>query len=107
MIDNTISIVVKPSAAAENRGAFASAQQIDAYLQRKSEVAQDDHQAFKDYLSQKAQVAPPAKDELKDEPPPPSKFNRRNLLKVVAGTAVAGEAAAAGYAWMTSGSASD
>ena len=40
-------------------------------------------------------------------PEQPSKFNRRNLLKVVAGTAVAGEAAAATYSWVTSGSVSD
>jgi hypothetical protein len=41
------------------------------------------------------------------EPPSPSRFNRRNLLKVVAGTAVAGEAAAVAYPLVTGGSVSD
>jgi thiocyanate desulfurase len=87
----------------QSKGALATKQQIEAYLQRKAEVTQDDHQAFQDYLSQKEQTT----SAPKDEPPQPSKFNRRNLLKVVAGTAVAGEAAAATYSWVTGGSVSD
>ena len=76
-------------------------QQVEDYLRRKAEVTQDDHQAFQDYLNDKARsvpapVEPPAK--------PESKFNRRNLLKVVAGTAVAGEAVAVGYSWVTASS---
>ena len=31
---------------------------------------------------------------------PPSKLDRRTILKVVTGTAVAGEAAALGYGWV-------
>jgi hypothetical protein len=79
--------------------------QIETYLQRKAEVTQDDHQAFQDYLNQKAQALTAPKDEPPQ--PSPSKFNRRNLIKVVAGTAVAGEAAAATYSWIASGSVSD
>jgi hypothetical protein len=90
----------------EQKGAAVSVkQQIEAYLQRKAEVTQSDHQAFQDYLNQKAQALPAPQDA--PAPEQPSKFNRRNLLKVVAGTAVAGEAAAATYSWVTSGSASD
>jgi thiocyanate desulfurase len=90
----------------EQKGAAVSVkQQIEAYLQRKAEVTQSDHQAFQDYLNQKAQALPAPQDAA--APEQPSKFNRRNLLKVVAGTAVAGEAAAATYSWVTSGSASD
>lgn len=85
-----------------HRGSPDARKQIEAYLQRKSQVTQDDHQAFQDYVSRKTQIALAPKDE-----PPPSRFNRRNLLKVVAGTAVAGEAAAAGYSWIKSGPASD
>jgi hypothetical protein len=74
----------------EQKGAAVSVkQQIEAYLQRKAEVTQSDHQAFQDYLNQKAQALPAPQDAA--APEQPSKFNRRNLLKVVAGTAVAGE----------------
>jgi hypothetical protein len=42
----------------EQKGAAVSVkQQIEAYLQRKAEVTQSDHQAFQDYLNQKAQAA--------------------------------------------------
>ena len=76
-------------------------------MQRKAEVTQSDPRAFQDYLDQKAQETPRALPEA------PARKSRRprnstvgNLLKVVAGTAVVGEAAAATYAWVT-GSASD
>ena len=80
-------------------------QQIEAYLQRKAEVTQSDLEAFQEYLDQKAQEVQALPAPV--EEPPPSKFNRRNLLKVVAGTAVVGEAAAATYGWVTGGSVSD
>ena len=67
-------------------------QQVEDYLRRKAEVTQDDHQAFQDYLNDKARSVPAPVE----QPPAKSKFNRRNLLKVVAGTAVAGEAARSG-----------
>ena len=75
-------------------------QQVEDYLRRKAEVTQDDHQAFQDYLNDKARSVPAPVE----QPPAKSKFNRRNLLKVVAGTAVAGEAAAVGYSWVTASS---
>ena len=86
-------------------GAVPIRQQIEAYLQRKAEVGQNDLEAFQHYLDQKAQEAQDAQalPVPAEEPPQPSKFNRRNLLKVVAGTAVAGEAAAATYSWVAAG----
>ena len=47
----------------QSKGALATKQQIEAYLQRKAEVTQDDHQAFQDYLSQKEQTTSAPKDE--------------------------------------------
>ena len=88
-----------------SRGALATAkQQVEDYLRRKAEVTQDDHQAFQDYLNDKARGVPAP---VEPSPKAKSKFNRRNLLKVVAGTAVASEAAAVGYSWVTSGPATD
>jgi hypothetical protein len=77
---------------------------VERYLKRKAEVTEEDHRQFQDYLEQKALQVAPA-----DDPPPgkPSLLNRRNLLKVVAGTAVAGEAAAVGYSWVNAGPASN
>ena len=88
-----------------SRGALATAkQQVEDYLRRKAEITQDDHQAFQDYLNDKARTLPTPVEPARKQ----SKFNRRNLLKVVAGTAVAGEAAAVGYSWIkSSGSVSD
>ena len=81
---------------------LAANAQVERYLKRKAEVTEKDHREFQVYLEEKArQVAPVA-------PPPPRKkitLSRRNALKVVAGTAVAGEAAALGYS-LTGGSAS-
>ena len=76
---------------------------VERYLKRKAEVTADDHREFQEYLEQKSrQVA------LAEDPPhaEPSLVNRRNILKVVAGTAVAGEAAAVGYSWVKGGAAS-
>jgi hypothetical protein len=75
--------------------------QIEKYLKRKAEVTEQDHREFQVYLEEKArQLAPVA--------PPPTKkkfsLSRRNALKIVAGTAVAGEAAALGYSAMTGSS---
>src|SRR5215469_2044611 len=79
-------------------GPPAIKQQVEDYLRRKAEVTQNDHQAFQDYLNDKARAVPAP---VEAPPKTKSKFNRRNLLKVVAGTAVAGEAAAVGYSWVT------
>src|SRR4051812_35326679 len=76
---------------------------VERYLKRKAEVTEQDHREFQGYLEQKARQVVPA-----DDPPEkPSLVNRRNLLKVVAGTAVAGEAAAVGYSWVKAGPASN
>ncbi len=67
----------------------------ERFLRRKAEVGEHDHAEFVEYLQEKREhEKPPA------PPQPPKtkvKVNRRNLLKVVAGTAVVGEAAALGY----------
>ena len=39
-----------------SRGALATRQQIESYLERKAAVTETDHQAFQDYLNQKAQA---------------------------------------------------
>ena len=52
-------------------------QQVEDYLRRKAEVTQDDHQAFQDYLNDKARSVPAPVE----QPPAKSKFNRRNLLR--------------------------
>lgn len=81
----------------QSRGMLTRKQEVQEYLRRKAEVSHDDRQQFQYYLRQKAEaipapVAPPSTK---------SKFNRRGLLSVVAGTAVVGEAAAAAYSWIT------
>jgi hypothetical protein len=76
---------------------------VERYLKRKAEVTEHDHREFQNYLAQKAQSVTVA-----EQPPaPPTLVNRRNILKVVAGTAVAGEAAAVGYSWVNAGPASN
>src|SRR6516164_3637720 len=92
----------------QSRGALGGKEELDAYLRRKAEVSADDHQQFQQYLQQKAKVAPPPGGERSAKSKfTKSKFNRRNLLKVVAGTAVVGEAAAVGHSWITGGSVSE
>ena len=84
-------------------GALAGKREVEDYLRRKAEVTETDRQQFQHYLQQKAQIAPAPRREPAAKP----KFNRRNLLKVVAGTAVVGEAAAVGHSWITAGSVSE
>jgi hypothetical protein len=90
-------------------GPIAARQQVESYIQRKAAVTESDRQAFQDYLSQKEQARaiaalPEAAAQPTGAAKTPSKLNRRNLLKAVAGTALAGEGAAAAYSWATSGS---
>ena len=65
-------------------------------------MTQRDHEEFSQYLQQKTD-----RDRLQALQPveaperPPSRFNRRNLLALVAGTAVAGEAVTLGYPLVT------
>jgi hypothetical protein len=79
---------------AQSRGELTARQQVESYLQRKAVVTETDRQAFQDYLNQKEQakalttLAPADEAQAKGEAKPRSKLNRRNLLKVVAGTAI-------------------
>src|SRR5215831_15533823 len=84
---------------AQSKGAL-----VARYLQRKAEVSDADHREFQKYLQQKAQQILHADASA---PAKPSVVNRRNILKVVAGTAIAGEAAAVGYSWVNAGPASN
>ena len=62
--------------------------QIERYLKRKAEVTEQDHREFQAYLEEKArQLAPVAAPSAKKK----FSLSRRNALKIVAGTAVAGE----------------
>ena len=62
--------------------------QIEKYLKRKAEVTEQDHREFQVYLEEKArQLAPVAAPSAKKK----FSLSRRNALKIVAGTAVAGE----------------
>jgi thiocyanate desulfurase len=103
--------LVSPELAMEQSGrALTAREQVESYLRRKTAVTEADHRAFQDYVNRKAETPPVAVTEPAPpphEPPSPSRFNRRNLLKVVAGTAVAGEAAAVAYPLVTGGSVSD
>ncbi len=91
-----------------NRGALVPASPVERYLKRKAEVTAEDHGEFEEYLKEKARREPP--DGVPAERPSPgqrkAKLNRRSALKLVAGTAVAGEAAALGYS-LAKGSLSD
>ena len=102
---------VSPELAIEQSGrALTAREQVEGYLRRKTAVTEADHRAFQDYVNRKAETPPVAVTEPAPpprEPPSPSRFNRRNLLKVVAGTAIAGEAAAVAYPLVTGGSVSD
>jgi hypothetical protein len=97
----------------QSRGALSAREQVEGYLQRKAAVSEADRQAFQEYLDKKEQAkaqATPASTEgeqSKDELKPQSKLNRRNLFKVVAGTAIGAEAIATGYSWVAGGSVSD
>ena len=70
---------------------------VQAFLQRTAEVTQKDHEEFSEYLEERR---------ARDRPPvpqatPPSRINRRSVLKWAAGTAVVGEAAVVGHQVIT------
>jgi hypothetical protein len=100
--------LVSPELAMEQSGgALTAREQVEGYLRRKTAVTEADHRAFQDYVNRKAETPPVALTERmppSNEPQSASRFNRRNLLKVVAGTAIAGEAAAMAYPLVTGGS---
>jgi hypothetical protein len=58
-----------------------------SYLQRKAEVAQQDHEVFSEYLQEKIARDQQQKVQLAEPPPKaPTKVNRRSLLTWAAGT---------------------
>jgi hypothetical protein len=78
------------------RGDLPARTDVEKYLEAKEGVAAKDRADFEEYLNQKRQ-----REALQPEiPPRPSKFDRRTMLKVVTGTAIAGETAALGYSWV-------
>lgn len=93
----------------QSQGPLTPNTQVDRYLKRKLEVTEQDHEEFRAYLNEKAQQIAHVEESAAAPAPAPAllKVNRRNLLlKVAAGTAVAGEAAAVGYTWINAGPAS-
>jgi thiocyanate desulfurase len=69
------------------------------YLQRQTEVTQQDHADFCEYLQKKIAREERQKARPLDTPPP--RFNRRSLLTWGAGGVVVGEAAVLGYPLVT------
>ncbi|MBV9968824.1 MAG: hypothetical protein JO228_02480 [Xanthobacteraceae bacterium] len=75
---------------------------VEQYLAAKEKVLIKDRGEFELYLNEKQRLDVIPADLLGDRV---SKLDRRTILKVVTGTAVAGEAAALGYGWVASGAA--
>src|SRR5215831_12825892 len=88
-------------------------EQVENFLQRKTAVTEGDLRSFQEYLNEKAKAAPASKGQsprptkLKDGPPRQMNFSRRGLLKVVAGSAIAGSAAVVAHSLVTNGSVSE
>jgi thiocyanate desulfurase len=89
----------------KNSGQVLTNADVENYLAAKEKVSAKDRSDFEVYLNEKRQQDRPPVAELdsSSELNRPSKLDRRTILKVVTGTAVAGEAAALGYGWVTSG----
>jgi hypothetical protein len=91
----------------QNRGQLSNPD-IEKYLATKEKVLAKDRADFEVYLNEKRQTEAVRNDAAQSgavqtvERNPPSKLDRRTILKVVTGTAVAGEAAALGYGWVNS-----
>ena len=82
--------------------------EVSRYLKRRGEVVEKDHAEFQVYLNEKA--VRDARTAPADQGSPPltrADISRRNMLKVVAGTAAVGEAALLGYSWVKGGSVSE
>ncbi len=94
----------------QSKGALVAKSQVDLYLKRRAEVTEEDRQDFEKYLDAKAQQAltSPSSDQRQDhQPKQGQKVSRRSILSVVAGTALAADAAAVGYGWIKGGSVSE
>jgi hypothetical protein len=91
----------------QNRGQLSNPD-IEKYLTTKEKVLAKDRADFEVYLNEKRQIETTRNDAAQNhavqtvELNRPSKLDRRTILKVVTGTAVAGEAAALGYGWVNS-----
>src|SRR5438309_8255265 len=79
-----------------------SKSQIDAFVRRQAQVAEQDHAEFEEYLRQK-QAQSANKVALKEKKKP--RLSRRTMLNVAVGTAGVAEAAVIGYQVLGSGSA--
>src|SRR5262245_39728621 len=86
-------------------GADAPLTPEQAFRRRQAEVTQQDHDEFTGYLEAKRErdQQEAARAAAEAATTPPTKLNRRSMLKWAAGTAVAGEAAALGYTMMAGG----
>ena len=87
----------------EDGGSLHAVSPVERFRKRSAEVTERDHAEFQSYLKEKAERATLAP--APEEPKP--KVSRRTMLKVAAGTAVAGEAAALGYSMIQGGSVSE
>jgi hypothetical protein len=91
----------------QNRGQLSNPD-VEKYLATKEKALAKDRADFEVYLNEKRQTETVRNDATQSgavqtvERNPPSKLDRRTILKVVTGTAVAGEAAALGYGWVNS-----
>src|SRR5215475_9608423 len=88
----------------------ASQQKIDEFVRRRTEVTEQDHAEFQEYLrlkeeenARKGEVVPAAEVEEKRK----SRISRRTMLNVAVGTAGVAEAGYLGYKVLGSGSVSD
>jgi hypothetical protein len=87
----------------QSHGEVAPKQKVEAYFQRKIATDRRDLAAFQEYLNEKAKVTPASTD----DPTRQTQFSRRGVLKVVAGSAIAGSAVVAAHSLVTSGSVPD
>jgi hypothetical protein len=90
---------------ASGKGFPAKRAPIENFLRRKAEVGEKDREEFQEYLNEKSKRASAAADAAPEKPKP--WLNRRTVLRVAAGTAVAGEAAALGYSMIQGGAVSE
>src|SRR5262249_36581675 len=95
-------------------GEVATKQKVEAYFQQKIATDRRDLAAFQEYLNEKAKATPGSKDDpprqtpgSKDDAPRQTQFTRRGVLKVVAGSAIAGSAVVAAHSLVTNGSVPD
>ena len=97
-------IVLEGPAIVSDSSLPASKSQIDAFVRRQAEVAEQDHAEFEEYLRQK-QAQNASKVGLKEKKKP--RLSRRTMLNVAVGTAGVAEAAVIGYQVLGGGTSSD